>query len=368
MSRKRCLAITTVLWLVFFCVMTSLWLKFYRLDRGQIHTKKIIKNSGINQRLNTATSFIKQTCEPKQNFVFIKTTKTGSSSLAALLFRYGLKHDLVPAVDERLKSHILKNETSNSLLIHTYDCANFPGYNFIANHLNYNRNALEKVIKHGQYFTILRSPITRVQSAFYYFKKIHTEYKGFSNPLKEFLKRYRDGKGESGMLMNWTPEQFFNSQFNRLFDFPRHVNELTVESLFENLDRELDLVMLTEYYDESLVLLRKMMCWKYEELVYGRCKAKGVEHPPTTPEMEEIIRALSPIDIKMYDYFNKTFWQKVKQYDGNFDEDLAELRSIQYNADIRCENHPESEYCQMLTKDTVETMRMVLEKQRKWEC
>ncbi|XP_077977416.1 galactosylceramide sulfotransferase-like [Glandiceps talaboti] len=310
------------------------------------------------------TSPLKLPCKPQRDFVFIKTVKTGGSTMAALLFRYGLKHDVVAALSKDFTSSIRINATDNTVMIHPYNCTNFPGYNFIANHINYRRVALDKIIKNGKYFTILRSPVTRTESLFY-FRNENMKFHQFSNPFSAYL--------QTIVSKNYTIKlkpPHFSEYFVRLIGNPKIINDTFIHNSIRNLDRELDLVMLTEYYDESLVLLRKMMCWEYEDMVIRRQRVRKEVRLPITPDMETIVKEQSPLDVALYEYFNKTFWEKVKRYDGDFEEDLAKLRSVQNEVDVQCQEQQESksDYCGMLGKGTINSAHVVINKQRKWDC
>ena len=68
-----------------------------------------------------------------------------------------------------------------------------------------------------------------------------------------------------------------------LFDLRLHTvyhgNLTAVENYIHFLQQEFDLVMLMEYFDESLVLLKRRLCWKIEKILYfkrmkGRKKKK----------------------------------------------------------------------------------------------
>ncbi|XP_077977419.1 galactose-3-O-sulfotransferase 3-like [Glandiceps talaboti] len=306
---------------------------------------------------------LKLPCKPQRDFVFIKTSKTGGSTMATLLFRYGVKHDLVAALGKG--SLIRINETSNNVMIHSYNCTNFPGYNFIANHINYRRVALDKIIKNGKYFTILRTPVTRTESLFYYRSANNRYFHQFSNPFSAYLQTI---VSKNNTIKLKPPH--FSAYFERLIGNPKIDNDTFIHNSIRNLDSELDLVMLTEYYDESLVLLRKMMCWEYEDMVIRRHRVGKEMRHPITPDMESIIKENSPLDIALYEYFNKTFWEKVKNYEGDFEADIAKLRSVQNEVDVQCrdQQEPKSDYCLMLGKGPIKTKQIVTDKQRKWDC
>lgn len=41
-----------------------------------------------------------------------------------------------------------------------------------------------------------------------------------------------------------------------------------VQETINELDMQLDFVMITEYFDESLVMLQNIMCWSMDDVVY----------------------------------------------------------------------------------------------------
>ncbi|XP_070546082.1 galactosylceramide sulfotransferase-like [Ptychodera flava] len=136
----------------------------------------------------------------------------------------------------------------------------------------------------------------------------------------------------------------------------------------QRLNGELDLVMLLEYFDESLVLLKKTMCWNFEDIIYHSCKVHTKYQPPITNQMRDIITELSPTDIRLYNFFNDTFWRRVANYDGDFEADLAKLRSVQNAANVNCQKDQEGEFCHELQSDVADLNNMVYEEQLKWLC
>ncbi|XP_077991637.1 galactosylceramide sulfotransferase-like [Glandiceps talaboti] len=302
------------------------------------------------------------TCQVQNNIVFIKTAKTGGSTMSTIIYRYGLKHDLVAAVDPGRNSLIQEDDTGKHYIIEEYHCNGFPGYNIMASHIFYNRPAMEEVVKHAKYVTIIRSPYTRLKSSFYFSGK-DKFYANALNPLEDYLIE----KYDTFILHNSNPNTGFKAYVTR-FRLLSSGNPTTLSSEIQQLDKELDLVMLTEYYDESLILLKKLMCWDFDDIVYVRMKAHSTYQPPITPRMAEMIKEMSSLDIEFYGYFNNTFWEKVRNYDGDFAADLAKFRSLQKEVNARCENDTDSDYCELLHTDANRMSAKVAKSDSKWIC
>ncbi|XP_077982502.1 galactosylceramide sulfotransferase-like [Glandiceps talaboti] len=281
--------------------------------------------------------------------------------MSSIIYRYGLKHDLIAAVDPYLSALISEDETSKHYIIKEYNCSDFPGYNIMASHIDYNRPAMEEIVRSrdAKYVTIARSPYARLKSAFYFSGRD----KGFpnsSNPLKEYIKLRYDQfiqKGLNGLKL-----------YLRRFRLQGSKDITLLPPELRRLDKELDLVMLTEYYDESLVLLRKLMCWEFEDLVYIPMKVHHVYQPPITTDMADMISKFGTHDIMFYEYFNNTFWEKVRNYDGDFSADLEKFQTLRNNVRRLCVYGNESSFCELLHSESHKMSVNIARKNEIWNC
>ncbi|XP_070568266.1 galactosylceramide sulfotransferase-like [Ptychodera flava] len=298
------------------------------------------------------------TCLPQKKFVFIKPGKTGGSTIASILFRYASKNDLIPALAPMNGRYIGEDEDGN-LDVLKYNCSNFPGYNFIANHIGYNRPALEAVVPNAKYFTIIRSPYTHFKSKFYYRRRGQI-FPNNSNPFYDFLRKINKKHPQVNAEVG-------NNYCRR---FGIHFKNLTVvaKSSLEKIDNELDLVMIMEHYDESLVLLKTILCWDFEDILYYPMKVHTIPQPPITPDMVDMISNLSRYDIELYNYFNETLWKKIGSYDGNFDADLATFQSMNARIKVKCGNGKGSAICRKLKRDAHQFRGIFYSRNKHWIC
>ena len=84
------------------------------------------------------------------------------------------------------------------------------------------------------------------------------------------------------------------------------------ESL-EKLDNQFDLVILTEYMLESLVLLADLLCIPYNVLFTKRVNSKSYDEPVSrelTPGQHRKFEKFFKQDFMMYDFFNRTLQGK----------------------------------------------------------
>ena len=285
---------------------------------------------------------LNDTCNPQHRIVFIKTHKTASSTTASILERYGYHHNLSFAV--RPAGHILtetalfhRSVVDDALPIST-NCSD-TSFDMLTNHARYNRPEMEAVVHHAKYITIIREPVRQFESAFGYFEV--PEKLGlikFDNPLEEFMNHPTKYLNMRSYHYYW--QMMRNGQlFDLGLDHDSHDDEYSVDYKIATLAKELDLVMVTEYFHESLVLLRKLLCWDMEDLLY---LSNGVRNSKRryeiTPELRNKIRRWNHADMKLYDHFNQTFWKQIEDYGPSFSEDLATFRRLQQELTRKCIN------------------------------
>ncbi|XP_077867491.1 galactosylceramide sulfotransferase-like [Saccoglossus kowalevskii] len=299
-------------------------------DTKQINVRDQKFNASIltMQRLDT--------CTPEHNFIYVKTYKTGSSTLAALLKRYGLRNNLTAALSSlSTKLNLLRIRESEVLAI-KYSCIEtFPGYNYIASHIqNYDYNSLKALIPTAKFVSILRSPFKQFESLYYYTRNTK-RLENSSNPFATYLQKTEASKRKVKSFLDC-----FGIKAGQ-------------ESRLVELDKEFDLVLITEYMDESLVLLKKMMCWTFDDILYRSRKVSKRKRQPITKAMERILSKGLANDLIVYQHFNRTLWHKIDNYDGDFEHDLfrfrARLSEVTENCD-KAENIHDR-YCILLKSD-----------------
>ncbi|XP_002734752.2 galactosylceramide sulfotransferase-like [Saccoglossus kowalevskii] len=282
-------------------------------------------------------------CTPTTNVVFIKTHKTGSTTVASIIERFGYLKNLsfVVPPSRRYGPHIL---SSNQLFTQKLIKKSPPPlnggkyYNMLTNHVGYNRPEMEAVIPNATYVTIIRHPVQHFESSFAYFqwKGVVTKArKNVSDPIATFME---------------TPEEFLKSGF--YFSWQSHNGQLydlgfrpeansTIEELVERkinaLNEEMSVVLIMEYFDESLLILMKTLCWTMDDILY---LPKGVRkqslHRQMSNETREKILRWNEADVKLYTHFNRTLWKKISEYGPTFESDLQRFRTKQLDIKHEC--------------------------------
>ena len=182
-----------------------------------------------------------------------------------------------------------------------------------------------------KYITILREPVSQFVSSFYYFEVdriLGLQHR--KDPLEEFLKdpdkhlfSLSIRKGDLPDVMNLVQS---GMMYDLGYDFLEFVNGSVLNNAIRRLENELDLVLLLEYFDESLVLMMREFCWDFDDILYIKMNAMKYKRPTVSHKTRKKILKWNEADVALYKSFNQTFWGKVKKYGNEFWQDVSEFR------------------------------------------
>lgn len=255
----------------------------------------------------------------------MKTHKTASSTFINILFRFGEKHRLKFAFPDSRNDFFYPSPFERS---HVKDYRPGMCFNIICNHMRFNGPEVAKVLPMDtSYITILRDPAELFESSFHYFGRLvpFTWRIPGDDKLTEFL---RDP-------LHYYNTEGFNSFYLKnllFFDFGQdnnlNVDDPHVKEGIKLISDRFQLVMLAEYFEESLILLKDTLCWEMDDLLFFKLNArKGSTVSKLTPELRARALEWNAIDWKLYQHFNKTFWKKVDSYGRQrMAKKVAELR------------------------------------------
>ncbi|XP_070563853.1 galactosylceramide sulfotransferase-like isoform X2 [Ptychodera flava] len=177
--------------------------------------------------------------------------------------------------------------------------------------------------------SIVREPSTHFESVFKFFS-LDRGIKGrtLETKMNTYLDKpdfYRDQIRRSGER-KWFYAR--NSQAWHLgLDHRYHHRPDIVEKYFETLEKELDLVFVTEYYDHSLLLLRRITCWDIENILFIARRVRSNRSSLDDALRQKIYR-WNYVDVRVYRIFNESLWRKIEQYGPDFDRDLQDFRIL----------------------------------------
>ena len=87
--------------------------------------------------------------------------------------------------------------------------------------------------------------------------------------------------------------------------------------------------MINAYFDESLILLKKLLCSDFDDIVYiSNGVRQATARRRISTEMRSVIENRNRVGVKLYQHFNKTFLVKVNNYGPGFQRDLETFREL----------------------------------------
>ena len=84
--------------------------------------------------------------------------------------------------------------------------------------------------------------------------------------------------------------------------------------LFSEIETTFGLVMIMEYFEESIVLLKDQLCWHYDDLIYLKLNVQKGQKSSLSTKAEEKLRKWLTADQMLYDHFKGLFLQKIKSF------------------------------------------------------
>ncbi|XP_070126862.1 galactose-3-O-sulfotransferase 2 [Equus caballus] len=250
---------------------------------------------------------------PVTNVMFLKTHKTASSTVFNILFRFAETHNLSVALPTGSSFHLGYPWLFLARYVEGVE-QDGPSlqqrFNIMCNHLRFNLPEVQKVMPKGTfYFSILRNPIFQLESSFIYYKNHVPAFQG-AKSLNVFLASPWAYYNESLGLQNVYARN--NMWFDLGFDNNAPAEESYVRARLADVEQRFQLVLIAEYFDESMVLLRHLLHWRLDDVVSFRLNSRSQRSITSlTPESQERVKRWCALDWRLYQHFNRTFWFRV---------------------------------------------------------
>ncbi|XP_026137511.1 galactose-3-O-sulfotransferase 2 [Carassius auratus] len=279
------------------------------------------------------------TCQPKNHIVFLKTHKTASSTILNILYRYGESHNLTFALPLNMHSQLFYPAFFAAHFVEGVRTRSVKKFHILCNHMRFSSQEVRKVMpKDTFYFSILRNPVAMMESLFVYYKAI---------PAFRTVKSLEDFLIHGGRSYNASVPNNHYARNILTFDFgldntaPVNDTELDRRSteVIAAIERDFPLILISEYFDESLVLLKHALCWTLDEVSSFRLNSRSERsRRPLSAETTERIKEWNSLDWRLYQHFNNTFWKRIDSTLGRakLQQEVELLRAKRRNLEQMC--------------------------------
>uniref|UniRef100_A0A8C1WJN3 Galactose-3-O-sulfotransferase 2 n=1 Tax=Cyprinus carpio TaxID=7962 RepID=A0A8C1WJN3_CYPCA len=279
------------------------------------------------------------TCQPKNHIVFLKTHKTASSTILNILYRYGESHNLTFALPLNMHSQLFYPAFFAAHFVEGVRTRSVKEFHILCNHMRFNSQEVRKVMpKDTFYFSILRNPVAMMESLFVYYKAIPAFHAVKS--LEEFL--IQGGRSYNASVPNnHYARNILTFDFGLDNTAPESDTELDRRSaeIIAAMERDFSLILISEYFDESLVLLKHALCWSLDDVSSFRLNSRSERsRRPLSTETAERVKEWNSLDWRLYQHFNDTFWKRIDSTLGRatLQQEVELLKAKRRNLEQMC--------------------------------
>ena len=278
------------------------------------------------------------------NFVSIKMIKCASETLSSVFRRFGYIRNLSQVLPVEKRIYIGWPYQIESGF---YRLNKSKEFNIFVDHALYNHTTLTNMMATGSVFiTSLREPYSQFKSMFHYYnlQGVTQMSKDIKDPVTEYLsnlQHYESLYKAHGVRKRYCiPDNLSMSRnlmsFNLGFPtgYPPGSPDLShdqeaISDWLDQLEKEFLVIMLVEYLDESLVLLKRLMCWQLKDILYqtrntGEYKAKE----SIDINNYNIYKNWSRVDFQLYERFQKVFWKKIAIQGPDFMQEVTHFKTV----------------------------------------
>ena len=265
------------------------------------------------------------TCR-QDNVYLLKMHKTGSTTMFNILNRVALSRNLrMTTYHETYPSLSSAPDAMVRLLSPKFVVGKSEKYNMHGQHSRYDKNVIPQILL-APYanVTFVRHPVTHLRSWMYQLKLVQTLRLKGPDPMVDFLSNlhvYRERK-KVRMVKN-------HMAYELRIDTYSDENSTLFQQSLRDIDRTF-IIGLTEYYTESLVLLKRRLCWSLRDVIHIPLRRSRYQRPVEDRDnkLRGLTCAWSNLDCKLYDYFNRSFWEAISKEGPGFHDEVAHLNGI----------------------------------------
>jgi len=243
----------------------------------------------------------------------MKTHKTAGSTVQNILFRFAEHNNLKVALPGGVcvyQGHqFCYPRTFSRLFVHPLT----RPPSIVASHLRLGLPELRRLVpRNATFVTIVREPAAMFESLFTYYGQLSASFRDVPNrSIAAFLRQpaayYRPKERYAMFARN-----------SLLFDLGGDPNrdpgdQAYLRDFIRGLESVFSLVMVAEHFDESLVLLRRLLAWDPEDVTYVRLNARSeASRARITGQLADQARRWNWLDAGLYRHFNTSLWSKLQ--------------------------------------------------------
>lgn len=164
------------------------------------------------------------------------------------------------------------------------------------------------------YFSILRNPISLLESSYVYYKEDVPAFK-----TSEDVNKYLASPTKYYLPANYKQNIYARNIMWFDFGYDNNAEDDTnyIQVVLKEIEQNFNLILIADYFDESMILLKHTLCWDLDDVIYFKLNSRSQDTVQTlTPESKERVKAWCSLDWKLYLHFNQSFWRRIEETTG----------------------------------------------------
>ncbi|XP_066284870.1 galactosylceramide sulfotransferase-like [Branchiostoma lanceolatum] len=323
----------------------------FKGNTGQSHPRRLMGAVNHSQSSGATSSIRWPRCKERRRVAFAKNHKVGGDTVKNILSRYGYTRKL----NFLLPRSLVASMTYPYSLYPEFYLPAPPNQTFdmLVYHTVYNRTRFRQILpRNTVYLTIIREPLNHLKSIWNYYGlqnrfliKSNGEHAilTFLNNPEKYDKTCGHGHHVPYCLTqnSVSVDLGFPATDNRRVTLGCDADEREVitQKFLRTIHDDFHLVMITEYFDESLVLLKRLMCWTLQDILYYKANVRhyAAKRTHIPPDVRQIHKEWSYVDYSLYHHFNRTFWKRVQAAGNDFWGEVRYFRRINQQMREMCD-------------------------------
>lgn len=267
---------------------------------------------------------------------FLKVHKAGGSTVQNILFRFGIKRHLSFVMPVKGNKYKFSTYGRKHELLFKSESGY---YDILALHSVYNESVYNEVLPNDTVnIAIIREPLSLMISGAYFHRDVWKLQYLEMVPKENFIKnliRYPE---------LYDPNVFSLTRNSMAMDFgfPRgfHLTDtVEIEQYLQYINSKFPLVMLVEHFDESIILFKRLLHWRLEDVLHIPL---NINNHPTERELgisvidRKKFEERNFLDVAIYNFFKQIFIQRVASLGSEFRDEAEHFRKVRKSVEEYC--------------------------------
>lgn len=274
----------------------------------------------------------------RKNVAFLKVHKAGSTTVMNIFLRFAESYNL-NVVYPKPENYLGFDTPIN--VEHILPPPKGQTYNILCNHVVYNKTVFYKFMPADTVFiAIVRDPVTQIISAAQFFDLFIDLRKKLGHlPGQQLMTTFLKNPD----ICTEAEQKFVKTRMSRDFGIPG--DDITIkDKLIEHLktfSQDFLLIMVMEMFDESLVLMKRYLCWDLKDIVYiplNKLPKHRDERVSIQGKDLQNLKSYNWPDFILYKFFKEIFLKRIENETKDFYDEVQTFKLILQQIRIYCSN------------------------------